>query len=191
MDSLSCGCKGRGTHNNLENGRGYSVPSMLESGRYQATAGLHEKEINQHNYQAVRQKSSLQPGCSLPGPLGGRGFAPRGAPDLRAPAVSSSVIVNPLPPSYNLQPRQNNSQKVEELEKSPAVEEPIYMEIKPKIDKEEEMEEKQEKMQEKVRNCLEEVGVKGGRRKEVEYWQITAKEVVKFRPCTETFINRS
>jgi len=27
-------------------------------------------------------------------------------------------------------------------------------------------------------------------KKEIEYWQITAKEVVKFRPCTETFINR-
>ena len=29
-----------------------------------------------------------------------------------------------------------------------------------------------------------------GRKKEIEYWQITAKEVVKFRPCTETFIQR-
>ena len=27
-------------------------------------------------------------------------------------------------------------------------------------------------------------------KKEIEYWQITAKEVVKFRPCTETFIVR-
>lgn len=27
-------------------------------------------------------------------------------------------------------------------------------------------------------------------KKEIEYWQITAKEVVKFRPCTETFILR-
>ena len=30
----------------------------------------------------------------------------------------------------------------------------------------------------------------GGKKKEIEYWQITAKEVVKFRPCTETFIQR-
>ena len=27
-------------------------------------------------------------------------------------------------------------------------------------------------------------------KKEVEYWQITAKEVAKFRPCDETFIMR-
>ena len=32
---------------------------------------------------------------------------------------------------------------------------------------------------------------KTGQKKEIEYWQITAKEVVKFRPCTETFINRN
>jgi len=33
-------------------------------------------------------------------------------------------------------------------------------------------------------------GIGGGKKKEIEYWQITAKEVVKFRPCTETFIQR-
>ena len=27
-------------------------------------------------------------------------------------------------------------------------------------------------------------------KKEIEYWQITTKEAVKFRPCTETFIKR-
>lgn len=32
---------------------------------------------------------------------------------------------------------------------------------------------------------------KSGLKKEIEYWQITAKEVVKFRPCTETFIHRN
>ena len=32
---------------------------------------------------------------------------------------------------------------------------------------------------------------KNGQKKEIEYWQITAKEVVKFRPCTETFIRRN
>jgi len=29
-----------------------------------------------------------------------------------------------------------------------------------------------------------------GKKKEVEYWKITTKEVAQFRPCTETFISR-
>jgi hypothetical protein len=29
-----------------------------------------------------------------------------------------------------------------------------------------------------------------GHKNEIEYWQVTAKEVLKFRPSTETFITR-
>lgn len=58
--------------------------------------------------------------------------------------------------------------------------EPIYTEILPRDNIE------------KVNKILEEEDVEKNvnKKKEVEYWQITAKEVVKFRPCTETFIQR-
>ena len=90
------------------------------------------------------------------------------------------------------------------------IDEPIYMEIKPPppstsmIEDDDEksldrIKDKVEQLEEVTRNCLAEPPVpattagghsKAGKKKEVEYWQITAKEVVKFRPCTETFINR-
>ena len=63
-------------------------------------------------------------------------------------------------------------------------EEPIYTEIKPKLLAN--VEEKEEKVPEEEDTAVS----NSGRKKEVEYWQITAKEVVKFRPCTETFIQR-
>ena len=71
---------------------------------------------------------------------------------------------------------------------------PIYAEIKARDEKKEE-----------TRDCLKsnseleskqnksgpgEHQEAGLGKKEIEYWQITAKEVVKFRPCTETFIVR-
>ena len=68
--------------------------------------------------------------------------------------------------------------------------EPIYAEIKAK---------EIEKTYEKSNYELESKQNKSGQeeqhqdtkgKKEIEYWQITAKEVVKFRPCTETFIVR-
>ena len=62
--------------------------------------------------------------------------------------------------------------------------EPIYAEIaSKKIDKSEvESQKNQSGLEKQHKNT------KG--KKEIEYWQITAKEVVKFRPCTETFIVR-
>ena len=72
-----------------------------------------------------------------------------------------------------------------------ATEEPIYAEIKPS---------QGEIKLEKILKAEQESenpsggggggGGLGGKKKEIEYWQITAKEVVKFRPCTETFIQR-
>jgi len=69
-------------------------------------------------------------------------------------------------------------------------EEPIYAEIKPsqgsiKLEKILKPEQESEKLSGGGGG-----GGVGGRKKEIEYWQITAKEVVKFRPCTETFIQR-
>ena len=62
--------------------------------------------------------------------------------------------------------------------------EPIYAEItSKKIEKSEvESKENQSGLEKQIEST------KG--KKEIEYWQITAKEVVKFRPCTETFIVR-
>ena len=66
------------------------------------------------------------------------------------------------------------------------VEEPIYAEIKPKME-----EPGKEEATDSVTTEDEGKTSRKGKKKEVEYWQITAKEVVKFRPCTETFIHRS
>jgi len=62
--------------------------------------------------------------------------------------------------------------------------EPIYAEITSKKIGKPEVESKQNQsgLEIQLKNT------KG--KKEIEYWQITAKEVVKFRPCTETFIVR-
>ena len=101
----------------------------------------------------------------------------------------SSVIVNPLPPSPPLETRGLPPQPKEEVGPPQPDEEPIYQEIKPKSEKEEVADTTAEEAERVVRKKAE-----AGRRKkskEVEYWQITAKEIVKFRPCTETFINRS
>ena len=69
--------------------------------------------------------------------------------------------------------------QIESVGSQQAAEEPIYAEIKPC---------KVEKTLNKVEQ--QENEAVPGRKKEIEYWQITAKEVVKFRPCTETFIQR-
>ena len=122
-----------------------------------------------------------------------------------------SVIVNPLSrqaraspalSSRDLEPAINQSALLEQariyrlhqvdeiestqsLDKIPTLdEEPIYTEIKPKPLAN--VEEKEEKVPEDEDTAVS----NSGRKKEVEYWQITAKEVVKFRPCTETFIQR-
>ena len=75
-----------------------------------------------------------------------------------------------------------------------ATEEPIYAEIKPANQGEIKPSQGEIKL-EKILKAEQESenpsgGGLGGKKKEIEYWQITAKEVVKFRPCTETFIQR-
>jgi len=72
---------------------------------------------------------------------------------------------------------------------------PIYAEIKAKDEKKEETRDCLKSNSELVsKQNLSEQGehqeVASMGKKEIEYWQITAKEVVKFRPCTETFIVR-
>jgi len=79
--------------------------------------------------------------------------------------------------------------------------EPIYAEIVSKVETGKEsgeevilnMEENTSKIN-KILECEDEDEERSvnscGKKKEIEYWQITAKEVVKFRPCTETFIQR-
>ena len=77
-----------------------------------------------------------------------------------------------------------------ELESTAAQDEPIYTEIKPRAEGEVGSSNFQI---DKIPLADEEEGLalnNFGKKKEIEYWQITAKEVVKFRPCTETFIQR-
>lgn len=171
------------------------MPSMPECGRIHGVSSMHEKEINQYNYPTVRQSSQLP---RVQGLGSGQTILQGRNPILRIPGVPSSVIVNPLPPTslqdlvIQPQPRHpshpiyNPKDELEKIGSNPEPVEPIYQEIKPRTDKDE----KREVEEEQVRNKLEEVSSQG-RKKEIEYWQITAKEVVKFRPCTETFINRS
>merc|ERR1712242_340033 len=70
--------------------------------------------------------------------------------------------------------------------------EPIYAEIRAKEMKEDQHQpikstsEPESKQNKSGQNEHQETSGK----KEIEYWQITAKEFVKFRPCTETFIVR-
>ena len=71
--------------------------------------------------------------------------------------------------------------------------EPIYAEIRAKEIKDDQHQpEKSSSVSESKQNKSEqnEQHQELSGKKEIEYWQITAKEVVKFRPCTETFIVR-
>jgi hypothetical protein len=62
-------------------------------------------------------------------------------------------------------------------------EEPIYAELKPPVVEEQQTKEEGEVLKNTLRV------VEGGR-KGVEYWQITTKEMAKFRPCTQIVIRR-
>ena len=115
--------------------------------------------------------------------------------------ANKNVTVNPLPPLTG-EPRRNLEPSIKESEapdRSPynsisntdyeinqrnvvQETEPIYAEITSKKIDNSEVESKQSDLEKQPENT------KG--KKEIEYWQITAKEVVKFRPCTETFIVR-
>ena len=101
--------------------------------------------------------------------------------------ANKNVTVNPLPPPAGV-PKRNLEPSIKEPKSSYEINqrnidqetEPIYAEITSK--KISEVESKQCDLENQLENT------KG--KKEIEYWQITAKEVVKFRPCTETFIVR-
>ena len=104
---------------------------------------------------------------------------PTGVPDLRhlEPPIKESQASDRSP--YNSIPNIDYEINQRNIDQET---EPIYAEItSKKIDKSE-VESKQSDPEKQLKNT------KG--KKEIEYWQITAKEVVKFRPCTETFIVR-
>ncbi len=98
------------------------------------------------------------------------------------PPTNSPAQTNTKPADISFEQNTNSS------------EDPIYQEIgvgkKEKINNNDPTNE-YEKDEENVSNESEANTGKVGQKKEIEYWQITAKEVVKFRPCTETFINRN
>ena len=81
--------------------------------------------------------------------------------------------------------------KIESDEEDRTVPEPIYSEIATKAT---EAEDKKHKIEnQSAENQLgdrEESSHKLPHKKEIDYWQISTKEVAQFRPCTETFINR-
>lgn len=71
--------------------------------------------------------------------------------------------------------------------------EPIYAEIRAKEIKDDQhrpVKSSSESESKQNKSELNEQHQELSGKKEIEYWQITAKEVVKFRPCTETFIVR-
>ena len=74
--------------------------------------------------------------------------------------------------------------KIKSLKEVKSSFEAIYAEISPKPS----IEKQAEKCAKIVQIYREEKSA--GQKNEVEYWQITAKEVVKFRPCKETFVKR-
>ena len=84
----------------------------------------------------------------------------------------------------------DNERNHRNLDEATVEAEPIYAEIKVN-----ETEKTDEKSNYEVESKQNKSGLKEQHqdtkgKKEIEYWQITAKEVVKFRPCTETFIVR-
>lgn len=68
--------------------------------------------------------------------------------------------------------------------------EPIYAEIKAKETEKSDEKSNYEVESKPNKSGLEKQHQNTKGKKEIEYWQITAKEAVKFRPCTETFIVR-
>lgn len=70
--------------------------------------------------------------------------------------------------------------------------EPIYAEIQPRTHESDGKKGSQGTLEESATkaNKIVERDEDMNKKKEIEYWQITAKEVVRFRPCTETFIQR-
>ena len=68
--------------------------------------------------------------------------------------------------------------------------EPIYAEIKTRIREKTNQKNNNEFESKPNKPSLEKKDQETKGKKEIEYWQITAKEAVKFRPCTETFIVR-
>ena len=107
--------------------------------------------------------------------------------DLVAAPINQSVAAGGHQPP---RVREDELDQIESGGSQEETEEPIYAEIKPsqgliKLEKILKPEQESEKLSGGGGG-----GGVGGRKKEIEYWQITAKEVVKFRPCTETFIQR-
>ena len=122
--------------------------------------------------------------------------------DLVAAPINQSVAAGGQQPP---RVREDELDQIESGGSQEATEEPIYAEIKPsqgeiKPNQGEIKPNQGEIKLEKILKAEQESenpsggggggGGLGGKKKEIEYWQITAKEVVKFRPCTETFIQR-
>ena len=112
---------------------------------------------------------------------------------VSVPEHNLSLLVNKLSrPGVNcIYGVEDELGKIESDEEDGTVPEPIYSEIATKAT---EAEDKKHKIEnQSAENQLgdrEESSHKLPHKKEIDYWQISTKEVAQFRPCTETFINR-
>merc|ERR1712130_272568 len=102
------------------------------------------------------------------------------------PSINPSLVDRSLDNSISSTDYDIN-QKNPTLREPPS--DPIYAEIKVKESKELENVQEQTQQSNSSKTSTNQHREPNGK-KEIEYWQITAKEVVKFRPCTETFILR-
>jgi len=197
---VKCSCTGRnqvegGRVGVLEAGRSHHDHHQIPNQNY-PRAGLKTQlspfPVRHHNNNLMPQQQ-YQPSSlpysspNLPVYIHGNPSLYSSHTSLPTRYIQGSVIVNPLPPSAAQAPEPEPLAKQEEpVAQDSVVDEPIYAEIKPKME-----EACKEEVTDSVTKEDEGKSSRKGKKKEVEYWQITAKEVVKFRPCTETFIHRS
>jgi len=173
-----CSCHNRGKEKELGGGGGELGGAVGQQGHHRhhgLSSGHHTVKmfaVDPGQFQLRSHKNVIV--NPLPGSSGPGGVADLGGNDLVGVAVNQSVAG----PQARVQSEDGLGQ-IESVGSQQAAEEPIYAEIKPC---------KVEKTLNKVEQ--QESEAVPGRKKEIEYWQITAKEVVKFRPCTETFIQR-
>ena len=197
----------------------YPTSSSVSNQHQQAWLFDHEDAWSLHQQQFQQQHPNVVPNTFAAGAAAARRGL-RQAGGGGAAAAGNNVIVNPLPPlppgeDSSLQGasptphaagylyKHEDSTAVhhskDNIEKgSSSVVDPIYQEIgavKEKVniavDTEAPAKESTEETETASSRPPADTTGKAGQKKEIEYWQITAKEVVKFRPCTETFIHRN
>ena len=178
-------------------------------------SNLHEQQIRQHNNPAVYKEkpvqSNMQSNLDFGQPI--KMFAVQPG-TYQNPRRNKNLIVNPLlslqqvsVPEQDLVPSINQSHgrmvnsiygvedelgQIQSDKEDSSVSEPIYAEIKPRplevIEGKTDLDANKTTLNNVVKEEI--CANSSAKKKEIEYWQITAKEVAKFKPCMETFIKR-